>query len=185
MFCLSCGKPLPPGSRYCNLCGAEQPSKTSTSDPRGPIASDRENQIFELRPTMLFIIAGYVLAALVAIGAAALIAVFSKPFWLVLIVAVILLAIPGWFHIRRESEVYRLTDHKIEIRRGMFSRTVRNIPLSSIQDVTSNASLGERLLGIGSLEIDSAAVEGKIYLRNIPSPAKYTDAILDRVRLRN
>ena len=180
MFCLSCGKPLPAGSRFCNVCGAEQPVKTGAS-PGG----SGENHVFELRPTMLFIMAGYVVAALVAIAAAAVIAVFSKPFWLVLIVAVILLAIPGWFHIKRESEVYRLTDHKIEIQRGLFSRTVRNIPLSSVQDVTTNASFGERLLGIGSLEIDSAAEEGKIFLRNIPSPAKYTDVILDRIKSRN
>jgi uncharacterized membrane protein YdbT with pleckstrin-like domain len=183
MFCLSCGKPLPPGSRFCNVCGAEQRSKTPADNPRD--ATGTEGQIFELRPTMLFVMAGYVLAALVAIGAAALVAVFGKPFWLVLIIAVILLAIPGWFHIKRESEVYRLTDHKIEIRSGLFSRTVRNIPLSSVQDVTTNATLSERLLGIGSLEIDSAADEGKIYLRNIRSPAKYTDVILDRIRSRN
>jgi uncharacterized membrane protein YdbT with pleckstrin-like domain len=182
MFCLSCGKPLPPGSRFCNVCGAEQRTKTLGVDARSVGA---ESQIFEIRPTMLFIMAGYIIAALLAIGAAAVIAVFSKPFWLVLIVAVILLAIPGWFHIKRETEVYRLTDHKIEIRRGLLNRTVRNIPLSSVQDVTSNASLSERLLGIGSLEIDSAAEEGKIFLRNIPSPAKYTDAILDQIRPRN
>ena len=182
MFCLSCGKPLPAGSRFCNVCGAEQHIKSAAGESAG---GSNESQIFELRPTILFIMAGYVVAALVAIGAAALIAVFSKPFWLVLIVAAILLAIPGWFHIKRESEVYRLTDHKIEIRSGLFNRTVRNIPLSSVQDVTTNASLGERLLGIGSLEIDSAAEEGKIFLRNIPSPGKYTDVILDRIRSRN
>src|SRR5215471_15351858 len=118
MVCVSCGKPLPAGSRFCNVCGEEQPAKSTES----PVRTASDGPIFELRPTMRFIVGGYILAGLVAIGVAALVAMLDKPFWVVLIIAAILLAIPGWYHLRREAEVYRLTNNVIEIRRGLISR---------------------------------------------------------------
>ncbi|HZS47768.1 MAG TPA: PH domain-containing protein [Blastocatellia bacterium] len=184
MYCVSCGSTLPAGSRFCNVCGTAQPAKAPAAAANQP-QSRGDGPIFELRPTLRFIIAGYFVVALISVGCAALVGILDRPFWIVLIAAAILLAIPGWYHLRRETEVYRLTDTMIEIRRGLLGRTVRHIPLSSVQDVTTSATVGERLLGIGSIEIDSAAEAGKILIRNVPRPAKYADAILAQIRPRN
>lgn len=188
MFCNRCGQAIPVGSRFCNVCGTEQ-SGRPTGEGRYPAFSPTpgsEQPVFELRPTLRFIIAGYLLAGALALACAALIAMAPfRSFWLVLGVAAVLLAVPGWYHLRRETEVYRLTDRKIEIRHGLFNRTVRNIPLTSIQDVTATATLGERLLGIGDIVIESAAETGKIALRNVPQPARYAEAILAQLRGRN
>lgn len=85
-------------------------------------------------------------------------------------------------HIQRNRVVYTLTPSKIEIDFGIFSKTVRNIPLRSAQDVTVSAALLERMIGIGDVIIDSAAEAGKIQMRQIPDPRKHATLILQQVQ---
>ena len=67
--------------------------------------------------------------------------------------------------------LYTLTDSKVEIDKGLISKTTRNVPLSIIQDVTVSASFIQRILGIGNLEIENANENDKrIVLRNINFP---------------
>jgi uncharacterized membrane protein YdbT with pleckstrin-like domain len=77
--------------------------------------------------------------------------------------------------------VYTLTNAKIEIEYGLLSKTIRNIPLRNIQDVTASATLGERLIGVGDVIIDSAAEAGKIPMNNIRDPRKHADLILEQL----
>jgi uncharacterized membrane protein YdbT with pleckstrin-like domain len=88
---------------------------------------------------------------------------------------------PIYRHIQNNHTVYRLTTTKIEIKSGLFSITSRNIPLRHIQDVSVSETFKERLIGIGDVVIDSAAIEGKILMRNIRNPRKYTDMILNQL----
>jgi uncharacterized membrane protein YdbT with pleckstrin-like domain len=88
-------------------------------------------------------------------------------------------------HIRLRSTVFTLTNVKVEIRSGIFSISTRNIPLRHIQDVTVSETLKERLIGIGDVLIDSAAVGGKIAVNNIKNPRKYADLILDQLQYWN
>jgi uncharacterized membrane protein YdbT with pleckstrin-like domain len=85
----------------------------------------------------------------------------------------------------RRREVYTLTNHKLEMRYGLLSKTVRNIPLSKIQDVTVSASFWQRLIHIGDIEIDSASEMGKIILDDIHRSERYANLILDELRRRN
>ena len=71
------------------------------------------------------------------------------------------------------------------MRYGLLSKTVRNIPLSKIQDVTVSASFWQRLINIGDIEIDSASEMGKIVLDDIHHPERYANLILDELRRRN
>jgi uncharacterized membrane protein YdbT with pleckstrin-like domain len=104
------------------------------------------------------------------------------PWWSVLIVAVIVLIPAVYRHILRQREVYTLTNHKIEFTYGLIAKLRRNIPLRNVQDVTVTQSVFERLLGIGDIVIDSAAQGGKIPLRNIHWPEKYSDMILREIQ---
>jgi len=96
----------------------------------------------------------------------------------------LLLLIPAYFHLRQKLVKYTLTGTKIEIDSGLISRTTRNIPLTRIQDVTVSSTVGQRLLGFGSVVIDNASEDGgKIVLRNIDSPRKFADRLLHQIRL--
>ena len=144
-----------------------------------------EHVIFTVRPTFLFIGVGYVLAALGAILITVLLALYVRqlPALYALPFALLLLLIPAWKHLKRNALKYTLTDAKIEIDEGLFSRRTRNIPLRNLQDVTVASSLTQRLLGFGDLVIDNASeLGGTTTMHNIPKPRRHADMILRELR---
>jgi membrane protein YdbS with pleckstrin-like domain len=146
--------------------------------------------VFTVRPTMLFVWIWYVIASLIVLAATVVVALLAKTVptsaavIVILIVAAIVFSIPIYKHIVRRREVFTLTNHKLEMRYGIIARTVRNIPLRNIQDVTVTATAIQRLLGIGSIVIDSASESGKIWLSEVPHPDHYADLILAEMRRR-
>jgi membrane protein YdbS with pleckstrin-like domain len=149
--------------------------------------TDAEEQVvFTVRPTLLFIKIGYALAAL---GAVALVALLAWQPWLTVPVyvsiplALALLLIPAYKHLMRNTVRYTLTDSKIEMDRGLVSRTTRNIPLRNIQDVTVTSTIPQRLLRFGDLVIDNASeTGGTTVLHNIPDPRRHADMLLRELR---
>ena len=195
MYCNNCGQTLPEGSRFCNSCG----SKTivqgggSVETPASVATYSDEHEIFTLRPTMLFVVIRYIIAALIVLAAAALMGILSSKwgmsgqvaFLVILGIAVIAFSNPIYKHILRKREVYTLTNHKLEMRYGIISKIVRNIPLRNIQDVTVTASVWQRFLNLGNIEIDSASETGKIVLDDIHHPERYANQIMAELRRRN
>jgi uncharacterized membrane protein YdbT with pleckstrin-like domain len=81
---------------------------------------------------------------------------------------------------------FTLTDSKIEIDEGFISKTTKNVPLRTIQDITVSASVPQRMLGFGNLIIENAGeTGGKIVLKNINTPKKYADVLLKQMRQLN
>jgi len=161
----------------------------------GPVATAayaQEHEVFTLRPTMIFVLVRYIVAALIVIATAALMGILSNKlpsgwvaFFVILGVGIIAFINPVYKHILRKREVYTLTNHKLEMRYGIIAKIVRNIPLRNIQDVTVTASVWQRLLNLGNIEIDSASEAGKIILDDIHHPERYADMILAELRRRN
>lgn len=194
MYCNKCGQTLPEGSRFCNSCGSQTLSASGPSD--GPVAVASyadEQEIFTLRPTMIFVLIRYIVAALIVIATAALMGVLSNrsgvspqvALLVILGVALLVFSNPVYKHILRKREVYSLTNHKLEMRYGIIAKIVRNIPLRNIQDVTVTASVWQRFLNLGDIEIDSASEAGKIVLDDIHHPERYANQILGELRRRN
>jgi membrane protein YdbS with pleckstrin-like domain len=210
MFCNRCGAQLIEGSLFCNKCGATvssaagsnvQPTRQPSAYQPGarvneaasslhPIAD--EHVIFTVRPTMIFVLVWYVLATLLVIGVAALMGWLSSGllkdldgrviFFIILAIGLAVFSIPIYKHILRRREVYSLTNHKLDMRYGIIAKTVRHIPLAKIQDVTVKASVWQRLLKMGDIEIDSASETGKIVLDEIHNPEYYANVILGELR---
>jgi membrane protein YdbS with pleckstrin-like domain len=161
----------------------------SPLERRTDVGGVDEQVIFTVRPTLLFIKLGYALAAL---GSVLLIALLTwglgrlgwevSPFILVPL-ALALLLIPAFKHLKRNMLRYTLTDSKIEIDEGLISRTTRNIPLRNIQDVTVSSTVSQRLLRFGNLVIDNASeTGGTTILKNIPDPRRHADLLLRELR---
>jgi uncharacterized membrane protein YdbT with pleckstrin-like domain len=147
-------------------------------------AHEDERQVFKTRPTLFFIKLGYGLAALGAILLIILLAYYVEaPWFIALPVALALLLVPAYYHIKRNTVQYTLTSHKIEIDEGFIARTTRNLPLRNIQDVTVSATVPQRLLGYGNIVIDNASeLGGSTVLRNIHNPRQYADLLLRELR---
>ena len=109
----------------------------------------------------------------------AMIPFIDIPWYISLPIALSLLLIPAYYHLKRNMLRYTLTDSKIEIDYGLIARTTRNIPLGKIQDVTVSASIPQRILGFGDVVIDNASeIGGTTVLHNINTPRHYADLIL-------
>jgi membrane protein YdbS with pleckstrin-like domain len=191
MHCINCGSYIAPGAKFCAGCGqaAVDPEITRVAGLRGgslsPNAGDSsvEQVIFKIRPTLLFIKTGYVLAAIGAVILVALLAYLDLSWVIAIPIGLALLLIPAFYHIRRNTISYTVTDSKVEIDRGLIGRTTRNIPLRNIQDVTVQASFAQRLLGYGNLIIDNASeFGGTTILRNIHDPRGHADLLLRQLR---
>jgi uncharacterized membrane protein YdbT with pleckstrin-like domain len=192
MHCSNCGSYVAPGVRFCSGCGsaAIDPEATRLARTQNGLplrqtgeVDELEHTVFTVRPTMIFIKLGYALAVLGAVALVFLLALINIPAYISIPVALALLLIPAYFHIRRNMIRYTLTDSKIEIDTGLVARTTRNIPLSKIQDVTVSASIPQRLLGFGDLIVDNASeLGGSTVLRNISKPRHYADLLLRELR---
>jgi membrane protein YdbS with pleckstrin-like domain len=193
MRCTNCGSTINPNSRFCDQCGAPAPDaeETRIARPQSSVPArhdddDIESVVFTARPTMLFIKIGYAAAIVGAILLTVLLAMVrfvDIPWFYSLPVALGLLLIPAYYHIKRNMVRYTLTDSKITIDHGLIARTTRNILLTKIQDVTVTASIPQRLLGFGDVVIDNASeVGGTTVLHNINNPRHYADLILRELR---
>lgn len=194
MRCVNCGSFLDGDSRFCKNCGTPVRDSEETRIARAPAAAparyaedaDVENLIFTVRPTLLFVKIGYVAAIVGAVLLTILLAMISFvdiPWYLSLPIALGLLLIPAYYHIKRNMIRYTVTDSKIEIDYGLIARTTRNVPLSKIQDVTVSASIPQRILGFGDVVIDNASeIGGSTVLHNINNPRHYADLLLRELR---
>ena len=207
-FCAACGAPAEAEqTRYASDFASEETRVAAPRpravqplpvEPLAPLApphaparqgaahDSEEKVVFVVKPTLLFVKIGYVLAAL---GGVALIALltwlpgFHVPFLVSFALAFALLLWPAYKHLMRNSVRYTLTDSKIEMDSGFVSRTTRNIPLRNIQDVTVTTSIPQRLLRFGDLVIDNASeTGGTTVLHTIPDPRRHADLLLRELR---
>lgn len=63
-----------------------------------------------------------------------------------------------------------VTSDRIIYRTGVLSKHGRDIPLERVNDITSNQSLFERIIGAGDLLIESAGERGQQTFSDIPHP---------------
>jgi uncharacterized membrane protein YdbT with pleckstrin-like domain len=189
MHCSNCGSYIAPGVRFCSNCGspASDPEATQVARSQpGMIAapeSGLESTIFSVRPTLLFVKAGYVAAVLAAILLIVGLAFVGVPAYISVPVSLALLLIPAYYHLKRNMVRYTVTDSTMQIDTGLIARTTRNIPLSKIQDVTVSASISQRMLGFGDIIVDNASeLGGTTVLKNINNPRHYADLLLRELR---
>lgn len=190
MTCSNCGAYIAPGVRFCSNCGSPALDTEVTRIARVQSGvmekspdQDMERVIFTVRPTLLFIKVGYLVAVLGGIALVFLLAMINVPATISIPLALALLLIPAYYHIRRNMIRYTVTDSKLEIDTGLIARTTRNIPLSKIQDVTVSASIPQRILGFGDVIVDNASeLGGTTVLHNISNPRHYADLLLRELR---
>jgi uncharacterized membrane protein YdbT with pleckstrin-like domain len=84
---------------------------------------------------------------------------------LAVIVALVFSVVPflRWFFTR-----YELTDQGLVINQGILNRTVRTIPIGRVNDASHSQRLIERVLGKGTLVVESGGERGQLVLKNVP-----------------
>ena len=104
--------------------------------------------------------------ALVVIGAGALVLFL----WLAL-----------WPFVVWRSTHFVFTNKQVMFRHGVFSREERGIPLNKVNDVKATQKLWERLIGCGTLTVESAGEHGQSVLDDIPRVIKVMNVLKELV----
>jgi uncharacterized membrane protein YdbT with pleckstrin-like domain len=108
--------------------------------------------------------------------AAGLVAEHEETARTVIIVAVVLavgarLARLGWRTIVLRSQRYGISNQRIMMESGVFSKTLVEIDVRTIDDITFHQTLVERLLGIGQIAILSSEPSNpRVRLVGVPDP---------------
>jgi uncharacterized membrane protein YdbT with pleckstrin-like domain len=79
------------------------------------------------------------------------------------------------------TTVYELTNRRLRLRDGIFTRNGRDIPLSRITDVSFRKGVLDRLLGCGTLIVESAGEHGQLTLTEIPHVEKVSATLFQLV----
>jgi uncharacterized membrane protein YdbT with pleckstrin-like domain len=130
---------------------------------------------------MKLIKVGYVLAVLVVAAAVVVHAKYlspqDQPPWLPG-VSLLVLLLPIRRHIRRQAMKVTIDGDKLRYEAGLLSKTTRNIQLSKVQDVRVDQSLGQRVLGVGDISIETSGETSRLTVGNIDDPQHIADEII-------
>jgi uncharacterized membrane protein YdbT with pleckstrin-like domain len=146
-----------------------------TGIPKRLLADDEEVEM-AMRPHWKEMVGPVLVLLLVSPAATYLATVVpdgSSQRWLrlavVVIAALVVLRFAVWPFVRWLTTSYVVTDRRIITRVGVIARTGRDMPISRVNDVTfRHSGILERLLGCGTLTVESAGERGQLVLRDVP-----------------
>ncbi|WP_298398878.1 PH domain-containing protein [Sphingobium sp.] len=90
-------------------------------------------------------------------------------FTLLLVSIIGIVAIGIWW-VMHKGERLALSDRDVLLERGLLSKQRTEIALTSIRSVRITQSLGQRLFGVGHVELFSAGDMAEIAIKNMPRP---------------
>ena len=77
----------------------------------------------------------------------------------------------GWCSpfLRWRTTTYTITNRRLITRSGILNKIGKDLPLNRINEVSYERSLMDRMLGCGSLNVQTAAEDGMVVLRDVPN----------------
>jgi uncharacterized membrane protein YdbT with pleckstrin-like domain len=136
-----------------------------------------------IRPSTKTVKIAYVIVLLVVVGLAVGYAKFrpDDPPW-VPALALLLFLIPIRMHIGRLFTRFILDAERLRLESGFFSKSTRTIEIHKVQDVRVDQSLGQRMLGVGDISIETAGGSSRLEMDNIDAPHRVAETILNAAR---
>jgi uncharacterized membrane protein YdbT with pleckstrin-like domain len=139
----------------------------------------------QLRPSLKFVKLSYVAWLLLLVAIAVYLQVDNNhPPYLVwtLAIPVILLFFTVIRHIQKRMVSLTVLGDRLRYEEGLFSKTTRTIELVKVQDVRVDQSLGQRIVNIGNLSLETAGGTSRIEIDSIDGPQAAADHILELAR---
>lgn len=81
--------------------------------------------------------------------------------------------------LKRATTFYVITDNKIIRRDGILSKNTQMVPFTQLERVDLNQSLGQRILHIGTVVVDTG--DDVLKIEQIPHPEKVQDLLSQRL----
>jgi membrane protein YdbS with pleckstrin-like domain len=142
----------------------------------------------QLRPSIKLIKLVYIVSLIAAVAIA--IYLLSIPnrddrLWALLLLPALAIFFAGIRHLRRRLTKLTVLEDRLRFEAGLFSKTTRTLELAKVQDVRVDQTLGQRLLNIGDLSLESAGGTSRIVMQSIDRPQEAADHILELSRARH
>jgi uncharacterized membrane protein YdbT with pleckstrin-like domain len=99
----------------------------------------------------------------------------------VAVIAVALLVLTVWPLIVWLSGSYTITSQRIMERKGLLRQTGRNIPLPRVSGVSFEKDLLDRMVGCGTLKIESSAEFSSVVFRDVPNVEQVQRLVTDLI----
>lgn len=149
-------------------------------------APEAEQVVLRINPSFKPILGRYILAGIAGVAVAV-------PTWLIsgvleyasaagFFVAFLGCLGTAVYHIRRNRTHYILTNQNLTVEVGILSKDRTHIPLAKVQDVTVKQTLFDRVMGVGSVVVESAGISGRIPEINVDRPVQVSKRILAEVQ---
>ncbi len=137
-----------------------------------------------IRPTLKFIKAGAVLAAIVFLGLEICYLTMWKaslPSWFPIVPPLILLW-PASRWLRRQYMKVVISGDRLRYEVGAASKTTRNIQLNKLQDARVDQTMTQRMFNVGNLSIETAGEASRLTIANVDDPQALADEIMNRAQ---
>lgn len=182
--CPDCGRDVSTIATACPHCG--RPSPAGTAPIGSPVTTPKKEETLWRGTPSTLLLAGYILGIVLVLVVIPFLAHFfarTMPDleraanmvafgWIsaFALAGVLLIAfLVAWIRIR--STQYTITNQRVLIEQGIFSKTVDEIDLRYVDDSSFAQSLLDRILGIGSVTLMSSDASTPRYvLRSIRDP---------------
>lgn len=182
--CPDCGRDVSTMATACPHCGRPSPAGlTPLAGIPGP--AQKEETLWQGTPSVALLAGHFAGIVLVLVAVPLLSRFFASTMpemdraagmirfgWFATAILVVIQSIAllvAWIRLR--STMYRVTNQRIQVEQGIFSKTVDEIDLRYVDDSTFTQSLVERILGIGSVTLISSDKSSPRYvLRSIRDP---------------
>ncbi len=137
---------------------------------------------FEIHPSTRLIKPYYVVSLLLGAGILIYGRVSAQPIEILVVLPALLLLWTALRHLHTRFTVLRLESGKLRYQTGVLSRSTRTLEISKVQDVRVDQSLVQRVLGIGSLTLETAGETSRLTMANVDRPQEVADRILEAAR---
>src|ERR687891_193545 len=138
------------------------------------LLADHEELVLDIRPHWIALVGPAVVLLLVIVAEILLFIYFDPPSavrWLVLVSgAVLLIAYAVRTFLAWITSHFVVTTDRVIHRSGWLAKRSMEMPLERINDVTFTQTVFERIVGAGSLRIQSGSEHGQNHFRDIRSP---------------
>jgi|SRR5579872_1566360 len=134
-----------------------------------------------VRPTLKFIKAGY-FGVLLFIALVFVICATSGWSFIIPAAMIVLFIWPLERHIKNKTQKMIISDDKLRYERGLLNKNIRTVQLVKVQDVSVAQTFAQRLLRVGSIEIETAGGDSRLIVHDIDHPQAVADIIMQRAQ---
>lgn len=137
-----------------------------------------EELVLDLRPHWIMLVAPVIVTVLIVIGWIWAAAQWDGvPVWVVFVTGLLIFLYPVRRTTEWLTEHFVVTSDRLIRRRGLIAKHSMEIPLEHINDVRFSQNVLERVIGAGTLAVQSASEAGREEFRNIRHPEEVQKTI--------